>query len=143
MPATNNVSKLSNQELVAAKKACTKVDQVTLKIAGKTITFDCVEAFVRKGPSGMMFVTLPTIHAVTQNGNPLTEPTEVRAALRVLRQKTQSKVQKVIEVPGELRKQLEAFSRANNVRIAADTTKFRRFGEDGSSRLQPKEIFTW
>ena len=121
MPHTNNVSNLSNQELFASKKASMRVDRVTLKIAGKTIAFDGIEAFVRKGPEGVLFLSVPTIHAIVKGGRPISTPSDVKAALRSFRQKTTPSTPNSVELPEELRKQLEAFSKANNARVIVDS----------------------
>lgn len=122
----SNFSNISNNDLVLLRRLSKKYSKVLVTTGTKKFTIDETHVSVISGGDDLSFISIPATNAIYRKGVLVSDPAEVKAAVKALRQSSGksgmsgSKRLYKPEVPEELKKQLEAFAKENKGRIIAD-----------------------
>ncbi len=124
--SVSNPSDISNNDLVLLRKGAKKYTKVLITAGTKKFAIEGTNVSVVSSKDGLSFISVPATNVILRNGTPVTSADEVKAAIKTLKEVgrksggSASKRSTRPELPEELRKQLEAFSKANNSRVIID-----------------------
>ncbi len=127
--SVSNLSDISNNDLVLLRKIAKKCSKVTVSTSNKKFQVEGTNVSILSSTDGLSFISVPATNAIYKNGTLVSDPEEVKSAIKTLKQagRTLGGASKrnsdTPELPEELRKQIEAFAKLANGRIIFDPAK--------------------
>jgi hypothetical protein len=122
----SNPGGISNNDLVLLRKGAKKYTKVLVTTGTKKFTIEETNVSVISSKDGFSFISIPATNVIYKGGVVVTDPEDVKAAVRSLKQvgrKPVSRSTNKPELPEELRKQIEAFAKQANGRVIFDPTE--------------------